>query len=134
MHRVGRPRARRLDTDAVLGAHVAQLLSDLKFSPEQVAHQLRVDLRGHRNRHLRPESIYQAIYDQRCGLTRAPASPPSLPWNGAASLTNMTMIDQRPDEAADRKVPGHWEGDRIMEAETRRQSARWSNDEAGTAC
>ncbi|QYB00299.1 IS30 family transposase (plasmid) [Rhodococcus sp. USK10] len=125
VHRIGRPRA-RLDTDAVLGAHVAQLLSDLKFSPEQVAHQLRVDFPGQRNRHLCPESIYQAIYDQRCGLTR-PAKRSlrtgryrrrrrlsGLERRGR--LTNMTMIDQRPDEAADRSVPGHWEGDCIMGA------------------
>jgi len=126
VQRVGRPRARRLDTDAVLGAHVAQLLSDLKFSPEQVAYQLRVDFPGERNRHLCPESIYQAIYDRRCGLSR-PAKRSlrtgryrrrrrlsGLERRGR--LTNMTIIDERPDEAADRRVPGHWEGDCIMGA------------------
>jgi IS30 family transposase len=29
-------------------------------------------------------------------------------------LLNMTMIDQRPQEAADREVAGHWEGDLII--------------------
>jgi IS30 family transposase len=64
--RMVRPRARRVDHDVVLGAHVAVLMGEQKFSPEQVAHQLRVDFPGQRARHLCAESIYQAIYDQRC--------------------------------------------------------------------
>jgi IS30 family transposase len=122
--RMVRPRARRVDHDVVLGAHVAVLMGEQKFSPEQVAHQLRVDFPGQRARHLCVESIYQAIYDQRCELTR-PAKRSLrtrrrrrrrrlLGLERRGRLTNMTMIDQRPADVADRVAPGHWEGDCIM--------------------
>ena len=36
-------------------------------------------------------------------------------------IPNMTSIDQRPDDIAERLVPGHWEGDHIKGASNRSQ-------------
>jgi IS30 family transposase len=74
------------------------------------------------------ETIYQAVYRPALGdgLTRElpprvlrsrrrrrkPHRNPGARRRGV--LTDMTMIDQRPADAEDRSVPGHWEGDLIM--------------------
>ena len=120
--RLPRPRQRRVATDQVLGEAVCDLLGR-KWSPEQVAHELRVRF-PQPSRQLCPESIYQAIYDPDTALTR-PAKHSlrshrrrrrrrthGLQRRGR--LTNMTMIDQRPASVADRVEAGHWEGDLIM--------------------
>src|SRR5688500_2014670 len=67
--RMLRPRLRRLATDVVLAGAVARLLGK-RWSPEQVAHELRVLFAGQRRRWLCVESIYQAIYDPAVELTR----------------------------------------------------------------
>ena len=56
--RAGKPRKRRIVTDAVLGEAVCGLLAK-RWSPEQVAHELRELLCGERARWLCSESIYQ---------------------------------------------------------------------------
>src|SRR3954451_17800736 len=115
--RTRRPRPRRLAVDGVLAGVVARLLGQ-RWSPEQVAHELRVMFAGQRRRWLCAESIYQAIYDPAIELTR-PARRrrrrrrlAGLQRRGR--LTAMTMIAQRPIEVEDRVQFGHWEGDLIM--------------------
>jgi len=46
-------------------------------------------------------------------------------WRG--QIPNMTSIDLRPAEIAERLVPGHWEGDHIKGAGNPPKSARWSS-------
>ena len=115
--RAGKPRARRVTLDAVLGETVAGLLAK-RWSPEQVAHELRERFVGQCARWLCPESIYQAIYDARTLLTR-PARRRrrrrrlyGLQRRGR--LTAMRMISERLAEANDRRQAGHWEGDLVM--------------------
>ena len=112
-----KPRKRRLAIDAVLAEVVARLLAK-RWSPEQVAHELRDLFVGQRQRWLCAESIYQAIYDPAVALTR-PARRRRrrrrlLGLQRRGRLTAMRMIGERPREAEDRLQAGHWEGDLIM--------------------
>jgi IS30 family transposase len=120
--RAGKPRKRRIAVDEVL-AEVVQRLLAKRWSPEQVAHELRVLFAGQPSRWLCKETIYQAIYDTAVSLTR-PARRrrrrrrlQGLQRRGR--LTAMQMIDERPAEVEDRAQPGHWEGDLLMGAGSR---------------
>jgi IS30 family transposase len=122
--RVPRPRRRRLLADDELRAVVAALL-DKRWSPEQVAYELRERFPNEPERQPSTETIYQAIYDLDVPLTR-PAKRrrrrrrrrvQGLERRGR--LTAMTMISERPAQVDDRIQVGHWEGDCIMGAGNR---------------
>lgn len=122
--RLPRPRTRRLLADAELRATVTQLLGK-RWSPEQVAHELRERFADQPGWRLCTESIYQAIYDPDVPVVR-PAKRrrrrrrrriQGLERRGR--LTAMTMIADRPSEVDDRVEVGHWEGDCIMGAGNR---------------
>jgi transposase, IS30 family len=122
-----RPRPGKLAGDVELRTMVQQLL-DRRWSPEQISHELRCRFPDQPERHLVPETIYQAIYVQGRGglrreLHRALRTGRAMrrPRRGAMALPTgkipgMVMISQRPAEVADRAVPGHWEGDLIVGA------------------
>jgi IS30 family transposase len=111
-----KPRQRRVALDLALGDAVGRLLAK-RWSPEQVAHELRVLFAAEQGRWLCVESIYQAIYDPRVELTR-PARRRRrrrrVLVQRRGRLTAMRMIDERPAEAEDRRQAGHWEGDLIV--------------------
>ena len=67
--RIARPRARRVLLDIELRAVVDELLGK-RWSPEQVAHELRERFPDQPDRQLCTESIYQAIYDPDVPVTR----------------------------------------------------------------
>jgi IS30 family transposase len=120
--RACRPRQRRIVGDKALAEVVQRLLSK-RWSPEQVAYELRVLFADQPSRWLCKETIYQAIYDTAVELTR-PARRrrrrrrlQGLQRRGR--LTAMRMIDERPAEVEDRAQAGHWEGDLIMGAGNR---------------
>ena len=115
--RACKPRQRRIAGDGVLAEVVGRLLAK-RWSPEQVAHELRVVFADQPSRWLCKETIYQAIYDAAVSVTR-PARRrrrrrrlQGLQRRGR--LTAMRMIDERPAEVQDRLEAGHWEGDLIM--------------------
>jgi IS30 family transposase len=115
--RACKPGKRRIATDTVLANAVCGLLGK-RWSPEQVAHELRELFAGEQARWLCPESIYQAIYDPEIEVTR-PARRRLKGLQRRGRLTAMRMINERPPEVADRAQPGHWEGDLIMGAGNR---------------
>lgn len=96
------------------------------WSPEQIAHRLRLDFPEDETMRVSHEAIYQSLYVQGRGALkrelsmclrkgRALRMPRSrLRGRGKSFVTPAVMISKRPAEAADRAVPGHWEGDLIL--------------------
>lgn len=96
------------------------------WSPEQIARRLAVDFPDDETMRISHEAIYQALYVQgrgalrheltaclRTGRTlRTPRGRIGL--RGKNFVSPEIMIGQRPAEADDRAVPGHWEGDLIL--------------------
>ena len=71
------------------------------------------------------EAVYQALYIQGRGALRRELTaclrtgralrvPRARSKRGKNFVTDEVMISQRPAEAEDRAVPGHWEGDLIL--------------------
>ena len=70
------------------------------------------------------ETIYKSLYLQgrgelrrelaRCLRSGRTTRKPRGRIETRGRIPDMTMISQRPAEAADRAVPGHWEGDLIL--------------------
>jgi IS30 family transposase len=96
------------------------------WSPEQIARRLRIDFPGDEAMRISHEAIYQALYVQGRGalrreLTACLRTGRALRVPRARSrragkgfVDPAVLISQRPAEAADRAVPGHWEGDLIL--------------------
>jgi IS30 family transposase len=71
------------------------------------------------------EAIYQSLYVQARGALRRELTaclrtgralrvPRARGRRGKSFVTDQVLISQRPAEAEDRAVPGHWEGDLII--------------------
>ena len=130
--RLARPKTRRLDADPVLRAEVVALLED-GASPRQISARLRWAHPDNEAMRISHEQIYQALYVQgagslrqqlrvdkalRSGRTRRlPRSPlAGLPRRSRRPWIEGAQISVRPPQAADRSVPGHWEGDLVIGA------------------
>ncbi len=125
-----RPRKGKLSRDPVLRKFVQDRLRQ-RWSPEQICQALRREFPEQPERQLVHETIYQAVYRPELGGLRRDF--PRVLRTGRrrrkphrrtdsrrpGGLVDMTMIDQRPAAAADRAVPGHWEGDLITGARNR---------------
>jgi IS30 family transposase len=96
------------------------------WSPQQIASRLRVDFSDDPSMRISHEAIYQALYVQSRGALkrelvaclrtgRALRVPRARARQKAwGHVTPEVMISERPAEAADRAVPGHWEGDLLI--------------------
>jgi IS30 family transposase len=96
------------------------------WSPEQIAHRLRLDFPDDEPMRISHEAIYQALYVQGRGALRRELTAclrtgralrvPRVRSRvrGKSFVGPEILISERPAEAADRAVPGHWEGDLIL--------------------
>jgi IS30 family transposase len=120
-----RPKTGKLAANPQLRDLVQGMLEE-KFSPEQISGRLRRDHPDRPELHVTHETIYQALYVQGRGelrreLTRALRTGRTVrkPCRSSEQrrprfTAPMVMISDRPAEADDRAVPGHWEGDLII--------------------
>jgi len=131
VRRRARPRPGKIAADPVLRQFVAERLEE-RWSPEQVSQALRREFPDEPARHVVHETIYQAVYRPELGglsrelparvlrTRRRRRRPHRRPGERRPDgIIAMTMIDQRPAEAAGRGEPGHWEGDLITGASNR---------------
>ncbi|MGH9101257.1 MAG: IS30 family transposase, partial [Acidimicrobiales bacterium] len=96
------------------------------WSPEQIAKRLPLEFPGDETMRISHEAIYQSLFVQGRGALkrelvtclrsgRALRVPRArAKGRGKNFITPEVMISERPAEAADRAVPGHWEGDLII--------------------
>lgn len=96
------------------------------WSPQQISQRLAIDFPDDRSMRISHDAIYQALYiDGRGALERElilclrtgrslrmpRARSKRVAW---AHVTAGALLSERPPEADDRAVPGHWEGDLII--------------------
>jgi IS30 family transposase len=122
--RAARPKTAKLaGNDRLRGQVQARL--EQRWSPEQISVMLRRQFPDDLEMRVSHETIYQSIYVQGRGALRrelaaclrtgrALRRPRRATGERRGKIPGMVMISDRPAEAADRAVPGHWEGDLIM--------------------
>lgn len=121
-----RPKVRKLVRNPALLAEVLQSLQQ-RCSPEQIAGRLRLDFPNDSEMWVSHETIYQGLYVQLRGelakdlksalrtgrIKRKPHGRNQIAERRRFK-EGMVSITERPAEADDRAIPGHWEGDLIM--------------------
>lgn len=124
--RARRPKTGKLGRCEQLRAEVQALLVN-KYSPEQIAGVLTATYPDRPEMQVSHETIYQALYVQGRGELRRELSTclrtgralrkprrRARAGDGRGRIQGMVNISERPAEANDRAVPGHWEGDLII--------------------
>jgi IS30 family transposase len=117
-----RPKHHKLACPRLAG-QVSEWLQEW-WSPEEICRRLRVEYPDDPMMRVSHETIYQALYVQgrgelrrelaRCLRTGRAQRRPRGRVETRGRIPGMVMISDRPAEAADRAVPGHWEGDLII--------------------
>jgi transposase, IS30 family len=118
-----RPKPSKLASSARLRRAVVAML-ERRFSPRQISARLRLEYPEDPEMRIAAETIYQSLYVQSRGRLRKDLTgylrsgrsqrKPRRGPTGHGRIRDMVSISQRPAEASDRAVPGHWEGDLIV--------------------
>lgn len=119
-----RPKPCKLAKNRRLRACVEDKLR-LWWSPKQIAEWLRLTFGDDRSMNVSHETIYRSLYIQARGALKAELRehlrsgrkrrhPRRETKVGTASIVDGISISERPAEANDRAVPGHWEGDLLF--------------------
>ena len=126
--RARRPKPSKLAANARLHAEVERLLGK-KLSPQQVSARLRREFADDADMQVSHEAIYRSLYVQgrgelrreltKCLRTGRALRRPRGRVRTRERISNMVLISERPAEADDRAVPGHWEGDLVIGANSR---------------
>lgn len=122
-NRARRPKTCRLAINPELRDLVWEKLRD-NWSPEQIAHWLVKTFPEDPTLHVSHETIYRTLYVQTRGELRKEltshlrrsygvrqSNRARRTGRGRGHIVGAVSISERPPEAADRAVPGHWEGD-----------------------
>jgi IS30 family transposase len=114
-----------LASNGVLCGRVVEDLTKL-WSPEQIAGRLKLEFPEDPEMWVSHETIYKSVYIQgrgelrrelaRCLRTGRAKRQPRGRVEQRGRIPDMVPIVERPPEADDRAVPGHWEGDLLVGA------------------
>lgn len=122
-----RPKQCRLACSGRLRWRVAQKLA-LEWSPEQIAGWLRREYPGDPSMRISHEAIYRSLFIQSRGVLKKELTAHlrtkrqmrlakgAQSRTGQGQILDMISIRDRPAEAEDRAIPGHWEGDLLTGA------------------
>ena len=131
-------RKRKIDQNPKLKQFIFDKLK-LRWSPDQIAKELKTVYPDNKSMHISYETIYTYIYvlpkgslkkelllylRQQKKYRRRKSKNQSRSDEKRGQIPEMISIEERPKEVEDRIIPGHWEGDLIM--------GKWKRSALGT--
>lgn len=117
-----RPKRCRLATHPELRWRIAQKLA-LQWSPQQISGWLKREFASDQEMRISHETIYRSLFVQTRGVLKKELmahlrtarqmrqAKGGTVKHGLGQIADAVSIRERPAEAEDRAVPGHWEGD-----------------------
>jgi IS30 family transposase len=120
--RARRPKPAKLAVNGELRERVGGMLGR-NWSPEEISARLKLEFPDRAEMRVSPETVYQSLYVQGRGALRRELAAHLRTGRSLrkrrsgegggrrGKIPGMVNISERPAEAADRAVPGHWEGD-----------------------